>query len=102
MACRSRPISREVMSMGDLRYIEVPGSGTHELPPLFVRTSTTCNELNLTSVMSEADDMLAERDADPCLVEQRRFDLALQLTEHYKRLMAHWLWGDSVLEWIRQ
>jgi len=89
--------------MGDPRYIEVPGTGTHELPPLFIRTEcTVAGEINLTSVMHEADDMLAERDADPVVIEQRRFDLALQLSEQYKRMMSHWLWGDSVLEWIRQ
>ena len=89
--------------MGEPRYIEIPGAGTHELPPLFVRTEcTAAGEINLTSVMHEAEDMLAERDADPCVIEQRRFDLALQLTEQYKRMMSHWVWGDSVLEWIRQ
>jgi len=57
---------------------------------------------NLTAVMSEAEDMLAPSDADEEMVERRKFELALQLTEQYKGLMAHWLWGDSILEWIRQ
>src|SRR5688572_22750176 len=87
--------------MVESRYIDVPGSGTHELPPLLVHTEcSVAGDLDL--VMRGADDMLAERDADPCIVEQRRYDLALQLTEQYKRLMSHWFWGDSVLEWIRQ
>ena len=36
------------------------------------------------------------------VLEQRKLDLAVQLTEQYKGLMSHWSWGDSVLEWIRQ
>jgi hypothetical protein len=46
--------------------------------------------------------MLAVSDADPEVLEQRRFELALQLKEQYKGLLSHWLWGDSILEWIRQ
>ena len=34
--------------------------------------------------------------------EQRKYDLAVNLTEQYLRLLAHWQWGDSILEWIRQ
>jgi hypothetical protein len=90
--------------MRDERYIDIPGSKTHELPPLLVHSATEPEgeDADLTSVMLEADDMLSASDADEGILEQRRFDLALQLTEQYKGLMAHWLWGDSVLEWIRQ
>jgi hypothetical protein len=52
--------------------------------------------------MSEAEDMLGGSDALPEVLERRKFELALTLTEQYKGLMAHWQWGDSVLEWIRQ
>src|ERR1035438_3497643 len=45
---------------------------------------------------------LAATDAGEEILEQRRLDLALQLTEQYKGLMSHWFWGDSVIEWIRQ
>jgi hypothetical protein len=48
----------------------------------------------------EAEDMLP--DADPDVLEHRKLDLALHLTEQYFGLLAHWAWGDSVLEWIRQ
>ena len=34
--------------------------------------------------------------------EQRKYDLALNLTQQYLRLISHWQWGDSILEWIRQ
>jgi hypothetical protein len=58
--------------------------------------------VDLTSVMTEAEDMLSLADADDSTLEQRKYDLALQLTEQYKALVSHWHWGDSVLEWIRQ
>jgi hypothetical protein len=50
----------------------------------------------------EAEDMLASSDEDPGVLEQRRFELALQLAEQYRGLVSHWTWGDSILEWIRQ
>ena len=51
----------------------------------------------LASVMPEAEDMLAASDAAEEILEQRKFELALQLTEQYRGLLSHWLWGDSVL-----
>jgi hypothetical protein len=87
--------------MRDERYIEIPGSKTHELPPLLVHTAG--DEVgDLTSVMLEAEDMLSPSDATEDILQQRKLDLALQLTEQYKGLLSHWLWGDSILEWIRQ
>jgi hypothetical protein len=89
--------------MRDGKYIEIPGSKTHELPPLLVHGApehTPADDID--SVLGEADDMLAVSDAAPDVLEQRRFELALQLREQYKGLVSHWLWGDSVLEWIRQ
>src|SRR5436190_15715392 len=84
--------------MGNTKYIEVPGTRTHELPPLLVHAEHGDGERSdLASVMLEADDMLAAGEDDPETLEQRRFDLALQLTAQYKGLMAHWHWGDSVL-----
>jgi len=87
--------------MRDERYIEIPGSKTHELPPLLVHSAS--EEVgDLTSVMQEAEDMLAPSDAEEAVLERRKLDLALQLADQYKGLMSHWFWGDSVLEWIRQ
>lgn len=78
----------------------------HELPPLLVHAVADRargeDAGDLTSVMLEAEDMLAAGDAGPEVWEQRKFDLAVQLTERYRGLLSHWLWGDSVLEWIRQ
>ena len=91
--------------MRDEQYIAIPGSETHELPPLLVHASEHAppeNRMDLDSMMLEAEDMLPVTDADESLVEQRRFDLAVQLAEQYKGLLSSWQWGDSVLEWIRQ
>jgi hypothetical protein len=52
--------------------------------------------------MLEAEDLLAPIDAPPETLEERKFELALQLKEQYASLVSHWLWGDSILEWIRQ
>jgi hypothetical protein len=89
--------------MRDARYIDIPGSKTHELPPLLVHSAAEHAPVeDLESVLGEADDMLALNGEAPDVVEQRRFELALQLKQQYKGLVSHWLWGDSILEWIRQ
>ena len=88
--------------MSEQRYVEIPGSKTHELPPLLLHCATDCAAADLGGVMPEAEDMLAATDAGEEVLEQRKLDLALQLTEQYKGLMSHWFWGDSVIEWIRQ
>jgi hypothetical protein len=88
------------------KYIDIPGTGTHELPPLLIHWATEQapaeGACDLASIMPEAEDMLACDANDQIQFEQRKYDLALQLTEQYKRLLTHWSWGDSVLEWIRQ
>ena len=91
--------------MRDTKYIAIPGTGTHELPPLLVHSAehpSTGEVSDLRSVMVEAEDMLAPSNADSEELERRKFDLALQLAEQYRGLLSHWHWGDSVLEWIRQ
>ena len=91
--------------MSEPRYIDIPGSKTHELPPLLVHAAEHPSEgeaTELASIMSEAEDMLALSDALPEVLEHRKFELAVTLTQQYKGLVSHWLWGDSVLEWIRQ
>src|SRR5689334_1675698 len=85
------------------RYIEIPGEKMHELPPLLIHSiSAASAPADLNSVMPEAEEMLSVSDASENVLEQRRFDLAVQLTEQYRGLLSHWTWGDSVLEWIRQ
>jgi hypothetical protein len=88
--------------MGEGRYISIPGTKTHELPPLLVQHPGAENEPGLDSVMLEAEEMLPPTDAAVSLLEQRKFDLAVQLAEQYRALRSQWQWGDSVLEWIRQ
>ena len=87
--------------MRDARYIDIPGTGTHELPPLLVHAAAE-QIPDLDGVMVEAEDMLGPQDGGQDVLERRKLDLALQLAERYKGLMSHWFWGDSVLEWIRQ
>jgi hypothetical protein len=86
------------------RYVEVPGGLTHELPPLLVRSVPA--EISREQMVERAgeivemEDMLAGDDSVD--LEQHKFDLALQLVGQYDRMLSHWAWGDSVLEWIRQ
>jgi hypothetical protein len=89
--------------MRDARYVEIPGNKTHELPPLLVHSmSEQAPADDIDSVLGEAEDMLSVSDASLDVLEQRRFELALHLRERYKGLVSQWLWGDSILEWIRQ
>lgn len=88
--------------MTDGRYISIPGTKTHELPPLLVQHPGVEKGSGLDSVMLEAEEMLPPTDAEASLLEQRKFDLAVQLSEQYRALRSQWQWGDSVLEWIRQ
>ncbi|MEO8597876.1 MAG: hypothetical protein ABI759_31440 [Candidatus Solibacter sp.] len=83
------------------RYVEIPGDKTHELPPLLLHCVPP-SATDLSSVLLEAEDMLGAADAEQEILEQRKLDLALQLTEQYKGLVSHWTWGDSVIDWIRQ
>jgi hypothetical protein len=92
--------------MTDERYIDIPGNRTHELPPLLVGSLSDLAPAeaapDLAALMPEAEDMLAASDATEEVLEQRKFELAVQLAERYKGLRAQWQWGDSILEWIRQ
>jgi|SRR6185312_9529863 len=92
------------MGVGMNRYIEVPGSATHELPPLLVHgipaDARRADVMHHAAEIIETEDILP--DAAPDVLEHRKLDLALHLTEQYFGLLTHWAWGDSVLEWIRQ
>ena len=88
----------------DRHYIEVPGAGMHELPPLLVRTvpeeASRAELVERATEIVEAEDMIADSAAD--LMTTRKIDLAIHLADQYLGLLAHWAWGDSVVEWIRQ
>jgi hypothetical protein len=88
--------------MREGRYISIPGSKTHELPPLLVQHDSPGDLPDLHSMMREAEDMLPPSDADEDALERRKYELAIQLIEQYRGLRSQWQWGDSVLEWIRQ
>ena len=100
------------MILGDRKFVEVPGSKTHELPPLLVRTTASVKRLDRVMEMAndliEREDMLAppSLDTDPARgqldLERRKMDLALNLIQQYLEFVQHWRWGDDVLEWIRQ
>lgn len=94
--------------LGDRKFVEVPGGKTHELPPLLVNAARKVKRLDRVMSMAgeiiESEEMLAHADLPvPDLeLSRRRMDLAVNLVEQYLTLVAHWRWGDSVLEWIRQ
>jgi hypothetical protein len=96
--------------IGDRKYVEIPGDRTLELPPLLVRGTPEVNRLDRVLSMAasvvESEDMVPSVPGDEWApesdVERRKMDLAINLVEQYLGLLAHWRWGDSVLEWIRQ
>ena len=101
--------------LGDRRFVEIPGSQTHELPPLLVRTSPGVQRLDrvmdMASGLIDQEDMIplpavevpeADRRRTEMDLERRRMDLALNLVEQYLGFVQQWQWGDGILEWIRQ
>jgi hypothetical protein len=93
--------------MSDRTYIQIPGDRTHELPPLLIHGDVAGHATQPQDVVDLAADIVDAEDMLPSLpddvgMEQRKYDLALQLAERYFGLVAHWQWGDSILEWIRQ
>src|SRR5690349_15995700 len=92
--------------MSDAIYVDIPGVSTHELPPLLVRgvpegVLPREHVVELASEIVDSEDMLSQTlSADSA--EECKFNLAIQLTDQYYRLLSHWQWGDSILEWIRQ
>ena len=96
--------------LGDRKFVEVPGSKTHVLPPLLLRATRQHRRLdrvmNMASNIVEDEEMVAGLGTEAPLPEQeidrRRMDLALNLVDQYQALLARWSWGDSILEWIRQ
>jgi hypothetical protein len=94
--------------LGDRKFVEVPGSRTHELPPLLVRMAPDVKRLD--RVMGMAADLIEQEDLIPPHAldavapeaDRRKMDLALNLVDQYLGFVQHWQWGDSILEWIRQ
>jgi hypothetical protein len=94
--------------IGDRKFVEVPGTKTHELPPLLVRGEPQVRRLDrvmgLAGHILESEDVLPQfvGDAAEGELERRRMDLAINLVDQYLGLVKHWQWGDGILEWIRQ
>ena len=95
------------MTIGDRKFVEIPGDKLHELPPLLVRMSPSVKRLD--RVMEMAEDLIEQEEIIPQEVAalaldagRRRMDLAVNLAEQYLTFVLHWKWGDGVLEWIRQ
>jgi len=97
--------------LGDRKFVEVPGSKTHDLPPLLVRMAPDVKRLD--RVMGMANDLIEHEDMIPAHpldsvvpdsqeMDRRKMDLALNLVDQYLGFVQHWQWGDSILEWIRQ
>ena len=93
--------------IGGRKFVEIPGTRTHELPPLLVHEAHVGR---LDQVMEMATDIVQSEDllADAAAAEPevnydtRRMDLALNLVDRYIALLRHWQWGDGIVEWIRQ
>jgi hypothetical protein len=83
-------------------YVSIPGHKMHQLPPLLVRRVSEGAQVDMALAIEEAGEMLPEVDVEESLLERRRFDLAVTLAEQYRGLIAHWQWGESIVEWIRQ
>jgi hypothetical protein len=87
-------------------YVEIPGSATHELPPLLVRGAMDSGPreaiVELAGAIVESEDIIPDALPSESLREQRKLDLAIHLADQYYGLLKHWNWGDSILEWIRQ
>ena len=92
--------------LGDRKFVEVPGTTTHELPPLLVRMSPHVSRLDrvmdMANQLIEQEDMIPAGPVAEADRERRRMDLAVNLVDQYLAFVQHWQWGDSILEWIRQ
>jgi hypothetical protein len=96
--------------VGNRKFVELPGSRTHELPPLLVRTAPAPKRLDRVVGMAadivESEDILPATGFEDPRVEmefdRRKMDLALNLVDQYRAFLSDWTWGDSILEWIRQ
>lgn len=95
--------------LGNRRFVEIPGTRTHELPPLLIgelaESPRAEKTLEIAEELVEQEEMIplpAENPALEPLLERRRLDLAIQIVEQYYGLLSHWKLGDAILEWIRR
>ena len=84
--------------VGDRKFVELPGSRTHELPPLLVRTAPAPKRLDRVVGMAadivESEDILpATAFEDPRVemeFDRRKMDLALNLVDQYRAFLSYW------------
>lgn len=96
--------------LGSRKYVEIPGSKVHELPPLMLKDESRASQLDSTVATAEQivadDDLIANAVLDGTdvgvAVEHNKMGLAVNLAEQYAKFLTHWCWGESILEWIRQ
>lgn len=95
--------------LGNRRFVEIPGTRTHELPPLLIGALSESpraeKALEIAEELVEQEGLIPLPGEDPAvepLLERRRLDLAIQIVEQYYGLLSHWKLGDAILEWIRQ
>ena len=96
--------------LGDRKYVEIPGDQVHELPPLMLKDAAKVSQIDSTVATAEqivdrddliSDIMFTRPDPDAAL-QSSKMGLAVSLAEQYSKFLAHWCWGESILEWIRQ
>jgi hypothetical protein len=92
-------------------YAEIHGERTYELPPLLIYATPYVRHskrmMDAAEEIIDSEDLMAPRSGEPFVaeaagVEQRKWDLALNLMAGYRSIVAKWRWGKSVLEWVRQ
>ncbi len=95
--------------LGNRRFVEIPGTRTHELPPLLIgalaESPRAEKTLEIAEELVDQEGMIPLPGEDPAvepLLDRRRLDLAIQIVEQYYGLLSHWKLGDAILEWIRQ
>src|SRR5258708_5182199 len=92
--------------LGDRRFVEIPGERQHELPPLMIHRALHLKRMdkimNMAEEIVEGEDLIPASPMGEDMLDHRRMDLALNLVTQYQNMRLHWLWGDDILEWIRQ
>ena len=78
--------------LGDRKFVEVPGTTTHELPPLLVRMSPHVSRLDrvmdMANQLIEQEDMIPAGPVAEVEMERRRMDLAVNLVDQYMAFRA--------------
>lgn len=99
-----------VKILNDRRYVEIPGDAAFELPPLVLRSGPrldeTCELAYVAGRIVDGESLIPGAVQDVLnagnLLDDSRFGLAANLIAEYRQFVDHWVWGESVLEWIQQ